>query len=48
MQNRVILIENVLSIVKRGIQRKNVLFNVKTCYSVRKVVIKSEKRGEKY
>ena len=47
MQNRVMLLENVLSIMKRGTQCKNVLFNVKTCYSVQKHVIKSEKRGEK-
>ena len=47
MQNRVMLLQNVLTIMKRGIQCKNVLFNVNTCYSVQKHVIKSEKCGEK-
>ena len=42
MQNRVILLENVLSITKRGIQQQKVLFNVKACYSELKRVIKSE------
>ena len=46
MQYRVILLENVLSIVKRGIRCKNVLFNVITCKSVQKHVIESEKRGK--
>ena len=44
MENRVMLLQNVLSIRKRGIQCKNVLFNVKTCYSVREHVIKSENK----
>ena len=47
MKIRDMLLENVLSIMKRGIRCKNLLINVKTCYSVQKHFIKSEKRGEK-
>ena len=32
---------------KRGVQFKNVLLNVKTCYSVQKHIIESEISGEK-
>ena len=47
IQNRAILLASMLSIAKRGIQHTNMLFNMKTCYSVKTHVINSENAEKK-